>query len=271
MSPHLQQQALCIEAAGQRLHGVRLLPARTAPNAPTLLFLHEGLGSIGQWRDFPAALCRRTGLPGLVYDRWGYGRSAPLTGPRPDDYLEQEARHSLPELLAACAIRTPPILFGHSDGASIALLFAAFWPEQVRAVISEAAHINVEEMCLAGIRHAGHAYAGNGLRAGLQRYHEDNTEGMFYGWHDTWLRPTRRTWSMTAHLPRITCPTLIIQGAEDEYGSRAQVDAIAAGVAGPAEILWLPGCRHVPHQQARDVVLDTAVRFIDGLGINRYP
>ena len=251
-------------AAGRRLHAERLFPPHAAAG-PTLVFLHEGLGSIGQWRHFPAELCARTGLPGLVYERWGYGRSDPLTGPRPNDYLHREAQDSLPEVLAACGIADPPILFGHSDGASIALLFAAAYPEQTGAVVSEAAHVFVEEVCLAGIRLAGAAYQKGPLRDRLRRYHGPNTETVFRGWGDAWLRPERRDWSMEAELRRIICPTLIIQGAEDEYGTRAQVDAIAAGVSGPAEILWLQDCAHSPHHQAREAVLAAVARFIGGV------
>lgn len=261
MTLPVQHHRFELEAAGRRLRAERLLPPHAA--GPTLVFLHEGLGSIGQWRRFPAELCSRTGRPGLVYDRWGYGHSEPLTGPRPNNYLEQEAQVSLPAVLAACGIAEPPILFGHSDGASIALLFAATYPDRVGAVISEAAHVNVEEICLAGIRLARTAYEQGDLRAGLHRYHGGNTDAMFRGWCETWLRPERRAWTMEAELRRIVRPVLIIQGEDDEYGTRAQVDAIAAGVSGPAEIRWLPGCRHVPHQQARNAVLDAAARFID--------
>jgi len=261
MTAHVQRHRFDLCAAGHRLHAERLNPAHAA-SGPTLVFLHEGLGSISQWGAFPAQLCTLTGLPGLVYERWGYGRSEGLTGPRPDDYLEQEAQNGLPEILTACGITDPPILFGHSDGASIALLFAAFHPDQTLAVISEAAHVFVEEVCLSGIRLARTAYAQGDLQTGLRRHHGNNTELMFRGWSEVWLRPDRRDWNMAAELRRIVCPTLVIQGQEDEYGTRAQVDAIAAKVTGPAEILWLPGCGHSPHHQMRDTVLETVGRFI---------
>ncbi|MDS4031488.1 MAG: alpha/beta hydrolase [Candidatus Contendobacter sp.] len=269
MTASVHRHRFDLHAAGHRLHAERL----SSPHAvagPNLVFLHEGLGGIGQWRHFPAELCARTGLPALVYERWGFGRSEPLTEPRPDDYLEREARTSLPEVLAACGIVEPPILFGHSDGASIALLFAAAYPAQVRAVISEAAHVFIEAVCLDGIRQAVAAYEQGPVRDGLRRYHGANTERMFRGWSDTWLRPTRRSWNVEVELPRVVCPTLLIQGADDEYATRAQVDAIAVGVSGPTEILWLPACGHVPHHQAREPVLDAAARFIDGVCSNRY-
>ena len=262
MNSQIHRKPFTVQVDGRRLHAERLLPAQASGAGPTLVFLHEGLGSIGQWRHFPAELCARVGLPGLVYERWGYGRSDPLGGPRPDDYLEREARDSLPEVLMACDILDPPILFGHSDGASIALLFAAAYPARVRAAICEAAHVLIEQVCLTGIEAARGAYERGELRKALHRYHGANTELAFRGWCDTWLRPSRRRWNVEAELPHITCPTLIVQGMDDEYATRAQVDAIAAGVAGPREILWLPGCGHVPHHQARDIVLESAARFI---------
>jgi pimeloyl-ACP methyl ester carboxylesterase len=270
MTTPVHRHRFDLHAAGHRLHAERLSPLHAAAG-PTLVFLHEGLGSIGQWRHFPAELCARTRLPGLVYERWGYGQSEPLTGARPDDYLEREARDSLPEVLAACDIVEPPILFGHSDGASIALLFAAMYPKQTRAVVSEAAHVFVEDVCLAGIRLACVAYEEGPLQEGLRRYHGANTETLFRGWGDTWLRPDRRAWSMEAELRRITCPTLIIQGTDDEYATRAQADAIATKVTGPTDVLWLPACGHVPHHQAREPVLDTVARFIGGVCANMCP
>lgn len=261
MTQSIQRQHFDLYAAGRRLHAERLVPIRSI-SGPTLVFLHEGLGSIGQWRGFPAQLCIQTGLSGLVYERWGYGHSEPLTGPRPKDYLYREAKDSLPEILAAAEITEPPILFGHSDGSSIALLFAAIYPKQVRAVISEAAHVFVEEVCLAGIRTARAAYERGDLRDGLHRYHGANTDLMFRGWCETWLRPDYRDWNIEAKLSGIVCPTLIIQGADDEYGTRAQVDAIAAGISGRAEVLWLADCGHAPHHQARETVLETSEHFI---------
>lgn len=270
MTAPVHRHRFDLHAAGRRLHAERLSPLHAA-GGPTLVFLHEGLGSIGQWRHFPAELCAQTHLPGLVYERWGYGQSEPLIGPRPDDYLEREARDSLPEVLAACGIGEPPILFGHSDGGSIALLFAAAHPERTRAVICEAAHVLIEDVCLAGIRLACAAYDQGPLRDALRRYHGANTETMFRGWGDTWLRPERRDWNIEAELRRVACPALVIQGEDDEYGTRAQVDAIAAGVSGPAEILWLPGCAHIPHQQAREAVLAAAARFIERVCANMCP
>lgn len=265
----LHRQQFDISALGRRIHVERLIPA-SAATAPTIVFLHEGLGSIGQWGDFPAQLCERCALPGLVYDRWGYGRSEGLYDSRYNDYLHHEAQHSLPAVLAACGIEEP-LLFGHSDGASIALLFAAAYPQRTRAVISEAAHVFVEEICLEGIRRAGHAFHQGKLRKGLQRYHGNNTDLMFAGWHDTWLRPERRAWDMQAELRNITCPTLVIQGQGDEYGTRAQVDAIANAVSGSVEIQWLPDCGHTPHHELRENVIDSSLDFMRRAGVVPHP
>ncbi len=152
----------------------------------TMIFLHEGLGSIAQWRDFPQALCRATGLPAVVYERWGYGSADPLEGPRTVRYLHDEALRSLPEVMRQLRIDRS-ILIGHSDGGSIALLFASAWPEKVRGIVTEAAHVFVEEVTLAGIREAVKIYASSDLPERLSKYHGGNTEKAFRGWSDVWL------------------------------------------------------------------------------------
>lgn len=214
-----------VVADGRRLAVRRLVPRAQPAGAgdpPVLVFLHEGLGSIAQWRDFPAALCRATGLAGLVYDRWGFGGSEPLELPRPRDYLEREAERALPRVLEACGVERP-ILVGHSDGGSIALLYAAAHPARPLACITEAAHVFVEAVTLDGIRAAADAWRTGGLPARLARYHGDKTEAVFRGWTETWLRADFRDWNIEARLPAIACPLLVIQGADDEYGSKAQV------------------------------------------------
>jgi pimeloyl-ACP methyl ester carboxylesterase len=261
MTAILSRSRFDLQAAGRRLHAERLTPPGAAAG-PALVFLHEGLGSIAQWKDFPAQLCLASGLPGLVYERWGFGNAEPLTGPRQSDYLHQEAQESLPEVLENCGIADPPILIGHSDGGTIALLFAAAYPDWPRAVITEAAHVFIEEVTLAGIRIAKQAYETTDLPQRLSRYHGDNTETLFKGWCDTWLRPEFRHWNMQAELPRIICPALVMQGHDDEYGTSAQVRTIAAGVSGPVATLLIPDCAHVPHHQARERVLAEMGRFI---------
>ncbi len=252
-----------IRAAGYWLRAVRLGPA-AAPDAPTLVFLHEGLGSIPQWRDFPEALYRATGLPGLIYERWGYGGSDPVTLPRPEDFLEREAEDALPEVLATCGVKRP-ILIGHSDGGTIALLFAAAFPERPVALVTEAAHVRLDDVTLCGLTEVALRWRDTDLPTRLARHHGPNTEAMFRGWSETWLRPERRAWSIADRFGRIVCPVLAIQGADDEHGLPAQLDAIVSGVSGPAERFLVPGCGHVPHHQAREVVLERMVAFIRAL------
>jgi len=260
MNASISCQRFDIEAAGRRLHAQRIEPA--SARGPTLVFLHEGLGSIGQWKDFPTRLCQACTLPGLVYERWGFGRSEPLTEPRRNDYLHHEALDSLPAVLERCDITEPPILIGHSDGGTIALLFAAAFPERPRAIITEAAHVFIEEVTLSGIRAAKELYETTDLRRRLALYHGPNTDAVFRGWCDTWLREDFRHWNIIAELPRITCPALILQGGDDEYGTPAQIETIAAAVSGPVETVLLPDCAHLPHHQARERVLVLMQRFI---------
>ncbi len=252
-----------IRAAGHRLHAERIEPIHATSEEPVLIFLHEGLGSIAQWKEFPVQLCLACGLSGLIYERWGFGYSEPLSGPRNMDYLHHEGLESLPEVLEHCGVNKPPILIGHSDGGTIALIFAAAYPERPCAIITEAAHVFVEEVTLMGIRAAKQLYETTSLPQRLARYHGANTDAMFRGWCDTWLRPEFRDWNMVAELPKIIRPTLVIQGEDDEYGTPAQVESIATGVSGPAETLLIPNCSHVPHHQACDTVLAAMRRFIN--------
>jgi pimeloyl-ACP methyl ester carboxylesterase len=254
------RELLSIHAGGHRLAALRVLPA-DAPAGPTLVFLHEGLGCIGFWKDFPDALCARLGLPGLVYDRWGYGASDPFDRPRVKDYLQDEAFISLPEVLSACGIDRP-ILVGHSDGASIALLYAAAFPQKPVAVVSLAAHVFVEEEALAGIRRAMKEFSQGDLRRRLERHHGEKTKRVFDAWADTWLSPAFRDWNIEAMLPHIRAALLVLQGVEDEYGTAAQVEAIVRAVSGPVLSHLLPHCGHAPHLQAPERVLDLATDFI---------
>lgn len=228
--------------------------------SPTLLFLHEGLGSIAQWRDFPRALAEWTGLPALLYDRQGHGGSDPLGAPRSARYLHREALEVLPEVLERCGV-DDAILVGHSDGGSIALLYASAHPERVRGAITQAAHVFVEEETLAGIRAAGDAWRNTQLPEKLARYHGARTHALFHAWHDTWLAPEFRDWNIEDCLPAIRCPLLVIQGKDDEYATKAQVEAIARQAGGPVDTLMVPHCGHIPHHQAREPVLEAMKRF----------
>lgn len=262
-SESFSKQLCHITADGHRLAALRieLINDDVLPRSPTLVFLHEGLGCISMWRNFPADLCKATGCPGLVYDRWGYGGSDQLTGSRTPQYFNDEALRSLPEVLDRCAA-TDAILIGHSDGGSIALLYASVYPDKVRGVITEAAHVFVEDVTLNGIREAVESYNTTDLKAKLARYHGDNTDSMFHGWADTWLNPAFRDWNIESYLPGITAPLLVIQGEDDQYGTPAQVDAITTQVSGPVRGWLVPRCGHIPHYDARNAVFDEMKRFI---------
>jgi len=232
------------------------------PNSgPALVFLHEALGCISQWGRFPEELVRATGLPALLYDRYGHGASEALDGPRSPDYLEHESFTVLPQLLAALDIDAP-VLVGHSDGGTIALLFAAEFPEVPRAVLCEAAHVFLEEITLQGLQRAEADFTGGPLRERLARHHGDRVDALFRGWQEVWRSPARRNWNVTARLASIQAPVLMIQGEDDEYGSPAQVQAVLSRVSGLGEAHLVPGCGHIPHSQARPLVLQRMTQFL---------
>ena len=262
LPPSVRQEDFSLALAGGPIAARRIRPAgKTGARGPTLVLLHEALGCIAMWRDVPAQLSCMTGLPALVYDRHGHGQSGVLAGPRRPDYLDREALEVLPQVLTASGI-ADPLLIGHSDGGTIALLYAAQYP--ARAVVTEAAHVFVEDVTVSGIRDAVEAWHGTGLAQKLARYHGCKTEALFFAWADTWLSDAFSSWNIEPALAHIACPTLAIQGADDEYGSPRQLNAIADGVAGPVQTNLLPDCRHVPHLQAADRVLPEIAEFITG-------
>lgn len=230
--------------------------------APLVVFLHEGLGSVAMWRDFPQRLCDAGGLRGLVLSRPGYGRSTPRA---PDetwgvDCMHRQAREVLPAFLDALDIEESPWLFGHSDGASIALLYASMFPHKVGGLVVLAPHIFVEDMTIRSIVIARDAYEHTDLRKKLSRYHDD-PDSAFGGWSRIWLDPAFRTWSIEAELAHVRAPVLAVQGLDDEYGTLAQVHGIAAVVSG-ARVLQLPHCGHSPHRDCADVVIAQSVAFM---------
>jgi pimeloyl-ACP methyl ester carboxylesterase len=237
---------------------------RAAAGAPVVVFLHEGLGSITQWKDFPEALCDRAGYGGLIYSRQGYGRSDPLVS-LPPRFMHHEALDVLPKILDAFAL-AEPVLWGHSDGGSIALILAASGKVAPAALILEAPHVFVEDVTVARIARIHAAYRPSGLRARLERHHGRNVDRLFESWTRTWLSDEFRTWNIEECLPSVTCPTFVLQGADDEYGTRAQVDAIVAGVAGPVSSLLIDDCGHAPHVDQRDAVIESSVRFLQQFG-----
>lgn len=252
------------------LDGHRLEYAWVGPppdRAPTLVFLHEGLGCVAMWKDFPARLAAATGCGALIYSRLGYGGSDPVTWPRPVDYHDAEANRVLPALLQATGVRQS-VLVGHSDGATIALMYAANRGRDdagLRGVAAMAPHVFNETVAIEGIRSARHAYEQGDLRARLARYHGDNVDCAFYGWNDTWLTPEFRDWNIEHVLPRIRIPLLVIQGEDDHYGTMAQVNAIAAGASGPVRTMPLSDCRHVPHAEQPETTKRALTEFIGNI------
>jgi pimeloyl-ACP methyl ester carboxylesterase len=228
--------------------------------APVLVFLHEGLGSIRQWRDFPAQVARATGCRALVYDRYGYGNSDVLREPRVGvEFMHDAALDELPELLENLNIERP-ILVGHSDGASIALIYAGTY--QVQGVAVMAPHVFIEDVCVDSIAKANAAFETSDLPKRLGKYHRDARK-TFHLWADAWLDPAFRKWNIEEYLPRIRCPLLAIQGEADEYGTMAQLDAIQRQAGGPCELQKLPDCGHSPHQDQPEKVLRSVSGFIE--------
>lgn len=228
-----------------------------------LVFLHEGLGSIGLWRNFPDDVVRATDDPSaLVFSRHGYGRSSVVSEPRTPDYMHYEALTILPELLERFGIKRP-VLVGHSDGASIALIHSAGGFE-VAGLVLIAPHVFVEPCTLSAIEAARHAFQTTDLPIRLGRHHDDPL-ATFHGWSDTWLRDEFVEWNITGGLSRVTAPVLVVQGARDEYGTARQLDAISAGVSGPCETVLVADAHHAPHLEAPSVTLDLVARFVESL------
>ena len=232
-----------------------------AADRPCLIFLHEGLGCTALWRDFPARLCQRTGCPGLVYDRLGYGKSSPLRQRRTIHYLHEYALHELPRVIEALLPQQPFILIGHSDGGSISLIFGAEQSPYLQGIITEAAHVFVEQVSIEGIRQTDEAFA-LGRLAGLRRYHGEKTEVLYNAWSATWQSPWFAAWNIEYLLPALAVPLLVLQGRDDQYGTEAQVQAIVAGVAAKATPVFLENCAHAPHQQTPERVLDLMASYI---------
>jgi pimeloyl-ACP methyl ester carboxylesterase len=243
--------------AGRRIEVERY--GAPAPGRPTLVFLHEGLGSVAMWRDFPARAAAATGRAAVAYSRHGYGRSEPLSAPHTVRYMHDEAEGALPELLARLAIERP-VLVGHSDGASIALIHAGSAPQGPAGLVLLAPHVFVEQVTLASIAAARVAYEASDLRERLARYHAD-ADSAFWGWNRIWLHPDFARWNIEEVLPRVACPVLVIQGKDDEYGTAEQHRRMALAVA-DLEVLELDRCRHSPHRDRPEAVLEALAAFV---------
>jgi pimeloyl-ACP methyl ester carboxylesterase len=247
-----------IAVAGRSLEYQRI--AATRPGRPDLVFLHEGLGSVTLWRDVPQALALRTGCGALIYSRYGNGFSEPLRERRDTRYMHDEALNVLPELLDALSIDRP-VLIGHSDGASIALIYAGEHPAAVRALLLEAPHVFVEDISVRSIAAVKDEYQSGSLRDRMARYHAD-VDSTFYGWNDIWLSPAFRHWNVEEYVARVRAPILAMQGTGDEYGSLAQLDAIASKSPGHVDRLVLSGCKHAPHRDRRAMVEASASAWL---------
>jgi pimeloyl-ACP methyl ester carboxylesterase len=230
--------------------------------APTLVFLHEGLGSISTWRDFPARLAEATGCGALVYSRRGYGGSDRAPLPRPVAFMHSEAEVVLPRVLEHLGI-AEPILVGESDGASIALIAAARRLPGARALLLEAPHVFVEDVCLRTIESARSAFERGDLRAALAWHHATDVDETFRGWMAVWLDPAFRAWSIVEELPHISAPVLAIQGEDDPYGTLRQVEEVASGCAGFVEVLVLRDCGHSPHREKPERTLQAMASFLE--------
>lgn len=226
---------------------------------PTILMLHEGLGSVSMWRDFPLQVAAATGCRTLVWSRAGYGQSTPYTEARTPAYMHREAEVALPALLGALAV-TDYLLFGHSDGGSIALIHAGAFPQGPKGVVVMAPHEFVEEITLEGIRAARRVWEETDWPQKLAKHHADPAR-VFHDWNDNWLSPTFRDWNIESYLDGIRCPVLAIQGEGDEYATMRQIDVIAERVAA-TELLKLPDCGHSPHRDQPEAVLSALRRFV---------
>jgi pimeloyl-ACP methyl ester carboxylesterase len=254
-----------LDWAGRRVRIEHQWIARERAGAPLIVFLHEGLGSLAMWRDFPARLCDAAGCRGLVYSRPGYGRSTPRDVEEAWglDFMHRQAHQVLPSLLEALGVDSivhPPWLFGHSDGGSIALLYAAAFGRRIAGAIVLAPHILVEALSVASIAKAREAYLATDLRQRLSRYHDD-PDSAFWGWNDIWLHPPFKHWSIEREIESIGCPLLAVQGCDDEYGTLEQIRGIARRVP-QTRLLELAECRHSPHRDQPGQLIAAATAFI---------
>jgi pimeloyl-ACP methyl ester carboxylesterase len=243
----------------------RMIPGDAA--RPALVFLHEGLGSAGLWRDFPDKVAARLGSRALVYSRFGYGQSDGLLAPRTSQFMHEEALQFLPPLLDQLGVERP-LLIGHSDGASIALIYAGASGRAVAGLALMAPHVFVEPVCVDSIARIRETYRTGDLKVRLARHHA-HVNDAFLGWADTWLLPEFLAWSIEDVVAAITQPMLLIQGLDDEYGTLAQLDRIEARTQGSTSRLVLAGCGHAPQRDQEATVLEAIVAFAKSLADQR--
>lgn len=227
-----------------------------------LVFLHEGLGCVAMWRRFPDLVADATRRPALVYSRHGHGGSGPLRAPRRVSYMHEEAREVLPELLERLSVRRP-VLIGHSDGASISLLYGAVRP--VTAMVLLAPHVFVEQVTLEGVRETRSSYLEGGWARRLAGFHRD-PDTLLRSWTGIWSSPRFRDWNIEGDVAEVTCPVLLVQGEEDGYGTARQLEAVEKGCAGTTRRVDLPGCGHSPHLEQPERTREAVVGFVRALG-----
>lgn len=254
-----------IDWAGRPMRIEHKWVGRDCGTNPLVVFLHEGLGSLSMWKDFPQRFCEASRCRGLVYSRPGYGASTPRSKEEAWglDFMHRQAHEVLPALLKALyidSVKQKPWLFGHSDGGSIALLYAAKFPDQIAGLIVLAPHILVEDISIASIAKTRQAYRETDLRQRLSKHHAD-PDSAFWGWNNIWLHPPFRDWSIEAEIESIRCPLLAVQGLDDEYGSLEQIHGIARRAA-QTELLELNHCGHSPHRDQPDLLISTASAFV---------
>jgi pimeloyl-ACP methyl ester carboxylesterase len=252
--PRAQRDFVIVD--GKRLETLCYPPSG---HETTIVMLHEGLGCVSMWKDFPERIAEATGCGVLVYSRYGHGKSERLAEKRGVDFMHHEARAVLPELLERMEIRSP-ILLGHSDGGSICILYAATAVQKPRALMLEAPHVLVEDLSVKSIEKIGATYQTTDLPKKLARYH-DHVDETFWGWNDIWLDPRFRSWNIEECLSDIACPVLVIQGEDDEYGTLAQMEAIKSRVPG-TETLVLQKCGHSPHRDQPEKTLAAITKFV---------
>lgn len=254
-----------IDWAGRNVRIEHVWLNRDRRDAPLMVFLHEGLGSVSMWKDFPQQLCDALGFRGLVYSRPGYGRSTPRASDAPlgVDFMHRQAHQVLPALLQALDIDTAidkPWLLGHSDGGSIALLHAARFPQRVAGTLVLAPHILVEDVSVASIAQARAAYVDGDLKPRLARHHDD-VDSAFRGWNDIWLNPAFKSWSIEDEIGTITVPLMAVQGLDDVYGTLEQIRGIARRLP-QTQLLELPACGHSPHRDQPQALIDALAAFV---------
>ncbi len=251
-----------VKAGGHNLYYRFIHEHYLQEDKPVLMFLHEGLGSIPQWKDFPSLLCEKLQLPGFLYERYGYGKSDPLTEDRQLDFLHREGLDVLPEVISGVGLEQPLHIVGHSDGGSIALIYASAFPENVISLVLEAPHVIIEKESKLGLMEAIWAYEKGEIKEKLMKYHNDHTDSTFYGWVRVWSSEEALKWNILNLLPKVQSPVLFIQGEDDQYGSIRQLDTIEDHVSAPVESWVIPDCGHIPHLQYKEEVIARICSFV---------